>query len=256
MIIALPICDHFFLRHFTILVRFFLGLFSNCENCLKCKVVIFKCWKYLSSQHEKQFWHCFVFLVLMPKTDCLGVQRVCSPGVRVNIWIQCKGSAKFVRNDYLNIRVQQIFGQRNFSIWPLFNSHWQCFAVYDFFSQVECAWITLEMQPYRYKRGIRILLWFDLLQMFGMFLNDHTTSMWLCLIWISKWRFVWLDISAHILWTILIFDHPYCVLSLAKFTVSTVQIVVKVNLCAQFQVTLLLLLLYTKTKIGHENKSK
>lgn len=85
----------------------------------------------------------------------------------------------------------------NFSIWPLFNSHWQCFAVYDFFSHVECARITLEMQPYRYKRGIRILLWFNSLQMFGMFLYDHTTSMWLCLIWISKWRFVWLDIYLH-----------------------------------------------------------
>lgn len=155
--------------------------------------MIFKCWKYLSSQHEKLFWHCFVFLVLMPKTDCSGVQRVCSPGVRVNIWIQFKGSAKFVRNDYLNIRVTDIWPAGIFSTWPLFNFHWQywkCFPLYDFFSHVEYAWITLEMQPVRYKRGIRILLWFDSLQMFGMFLSDHTTSMWLCLIWISKWRFV------------------------------------------------------------------
>lgn len=110
--------------------------------------------------------------------DCSGVHRVSFPDVRVNVWIQCKDGAKFVRNDYLNI--QQIF----ISVWRLVNFH--CFVLYHFFSHAERARITLERRPDMYERGIRILLWFDLLQMFGMFLSDHTSSMWLCLIWISK----------------------------------------------------------------------
>lgn len=59
-----------------------------------------------------------------------------------------------------------------------------------------------------FERRIHVLLRFDTLQMFEMFLWSGFDVV---VIWISKWtqeRFVWSDISAHILWALIV-DHPH-----------------------------------------------